>query len=215
MSEDNGQFRTVPAGDDSLRVSSESLNDLRRFGRHLRRNNVFEEVVDGIETLTIQFDPAQFSIETASSRTAELADTLDLEAEKGTRTQILEVVFGGETGVDLHRVAEHAGLSPDELIAQICDLDLEVDMLGFTPGFAYLKGVPSSLDIPRLDTPRQKVEAGSLGIAAGRLGTYALEGPGGWPIIGKVQTTLFDKSKNNPFLLTTGDKVRLTTVSET
>lgn len=213
MSEGHDRFQTSPSGDDTLRVCSDSLRDLRRLGRHIRAQNVFEAVVDGIETLTVQFDPAQFTLATVSSQVMEFAKTLGTATELQVNSLNLKVAFGGDVGIDLENVARHAGLSPDDLVKQICALDLEVDMLGFTPGFAYLKGVPLTLNVPRHNTPRQKVAAGSLGIAAGHLGTYALEGPGGWPIIGQVQDVLFDASLTNPFLLTAGDKVRLTAVS--
>ena len=82
-------------------------------------------------------------------------------------------------------------------------------MLGFTPGFAYLSGLSPMLLAERLAKPRVRVPAGSIGLITGQVGLYALEGPGGWPIIGRLQVPLFDRAAPNPFRLAPGDGVVL------
>ena len=104
------------------------------------------------------------------------------------------------------------GLLQKELIALHTGQEYRVDMLGFTPGFAYIGGLDAALDVPRLPQPRMHVAAGSIGIADGRTGVYALPGPGGWPIIGRTSLTLFDALSDQPFLLQAGYRVRFTAV---
>ena len=82
-------------------------------------------------------------------------------------------------------------------------------MLGFMPGFAYVEGVDSTLKAERLSTPRQRLDAGSVGILSGQLGLYGLAGPGGWPVIGRLTETLFDVGRDVPFLLQEGQTIRL------
>jgi KipI family sensor histidine kinase inhibitor len=85
-------------------------------------------------------------------------------------------------------------------------------MLGFIPGFAYIGGLDARLEIDRLPQPRQFVPAGSVGIAGGRTGLYALPGPGGWPLIGRTSCTLFDAQSDQPFVLDAGMRVLFTAV---
>jgi KipI family sensor histidine kinase inhibitor len=83
-----------------------------------------------------------------------------------------------------------------------------VYMLGFLPGFAYMGMVDRRIAMPRLDTPRMRVDAGSVGIAAEQTGIYPCDTPGGWRIIGRTSATLFDPSRAQPSLLTAGDYVK-------
>ena len=81
-------------------------------------------------------------------------------------------------------------------------------MLGFSPGFPYLLGLDPRLAMPRLDTPRTRVPAGSVGIGGAQTGIYPHAGPGGWRIIGRTTLALFDPLHDPPTLLASGDRVR-------
>jgi inhibitor of KinA len=83
-----------------------------------------------------------------------------------------------------------------------------VYMMGFTPGFPYLGGMDPRIAAPRLQSPRTHVPAGSVGIAGEQTGIYPMESPGGWQIIGRTETKLFDPDTEKPFLLAPGDVVR-------
>jgi KipI family sensor histidine kinase inhibitor len=81
-------------------------------------------------------------------------------------------------------------------------------MMGFLPGFAYMGTVDARIAMPRLETPRLRVSAGSVGIAGAQTGIYPCDTPGGWRIIGRTSLKLFDAARAQPFLLKTGDRVR-------
>ena len=81
-------------------------------------------------------------------------------------------------------------------------------MLGFTMGFAYLGGMSEKIATPRLETPREKIEAGSVGIAGSQTGIYPLDSPGGWRLIGKTPVRLYDPKRENPILLQAGNYIR-------
>ncbi len=83
-----------------------------------------------------------------------------------------------------------------------------VHSLGFSPGLAYMGSVVFRIAMLRLDTPRLRVPAGSVGIAAGQTGIYPCDAPGGWRIVGTTSTKLFDHTRPEPFLLRAGDHVR-------
>ena len=85
-------------------------------------------------------------------------------------------------------------------------------MLGFAPGFPYLLGLDPRLATPRLASPRQRVEAGSVGIGGEQAGIYPRLGPGGWRILGRTDARLFDPARAPPALLAAGDRVRFVPV---
>ena len=116
-------------------------------------------------------------------------------------------MFGGEAGPDLAALAERLGQTEEQIIHIFERQTLRVDMLGFTPGFAYLTGLDPALVSERLAHPRARVAAGSIGLITGQVGLYALEGPGGWPIVGRVLAPLFDRTRPDPFLMAPGDEV--------
>lgn len=120
----------------------------------------------------------------------------------------IAVHYGGQDGPDLEAVAEHAGLSPNEVVARHAACEYTVAMLGFAPGFPYLIGLDPRLEMPRLDTPRAHVPAGSVGIGGAQTGIYPRNGPGGWRLIGRTRMTLFDPAREPPGVLAPGDRVR-------
>lgn len=99
----------------------------------------------------------------------------------GTRTWRLPVTYTGE---DLARVARQAGLTPREVIRLHTAPEYTVAMIGFRPHFPYLIGMNEQIATPRLERPRTKVQAGSVGIAGSQTGAYPVDSPGGWNIIG-------------------------------
>ena len=120
----------------------------------------------------------------------------------------IPVRYGGGDGPDLDWVAAHHRVAPAEIVARHSSVDYEVCFLGFAPGFAYLAGLPASLATPRLDSPRKLVPAGSVGIAGTQTGVYPAPSPGGWRLIGRTETVLFDPRRNPMSLLSPGDLVR-------
>ena len=120
----------------------------------------------------------------------------------------IPVCYGGVHGPDLDAVAAHAGLSREDVIDRHAGARYRVAMLGFAPGFPYLLGLDPTLATPRLDTPRTRVPAGSVGIGGAQAGIYPREGPGGWRLLGRTPLALFDPARAAPSLLQPGQAVR-------
>jgi len=105
-------------------------------------------------------------------------------------------------------VAGHCHLRPEEVIARHTGELYTVYTVGFTPGFPYLGTLDAAIAAPRLETPRTRIPAGSVGIAQRQTGIYPFESPAGWQIIGRTDASLFD-TKHPPYsLMQIGDKVR-------
>ncbi|MDS4073728.1 MAG: allophanate hydrolase subunit 1 [Defluviicoccus sp.] len=121
----------------------------------------------------------------------------------------LPVCFDAEFAPDLEALARAKALTRQAVMELITGTPLRVYMLGFLPGFAYLGGLPSALDVPRRATPRRAVPARSLAVAGGMCAVYPWESPGGWHLLGRTPVRLFDAADcESPALLKAGDEVR-------
>lgn len=120
----------------------------------------------------------------------------------------IPIFISDVTAPDLGRVADFADLSRDETLDIFLSQTYRVYMLGFLPGFAYMGEVDKRIAAPRLETPRARVQMGSVGIAGKQTGIYPLESPGGWNIIGVTDLPMFDPTVDQPCLLKPGDEVR-------
>lgn len=140
-------------------------------------------------------------------REALLAAPPGVEATAGALHEIA-VEYGGIAGPDLPALADLAGMGTADYINSHAATDYVVAFLGFQPGFPYLRGLPPALHAPRRPTPRVQVAAGSVAIGGAYTGIYPAGGPGGWHIIGRTASVLFDPQRNPPALLMPGDRVR-------
>jgi inhibitor of KinA len=119
-----------------------------------------------------------------------------------------------EFQLDLARVAEHTGLSSDEVIRLHTATEYTVYAIGFCPGFPYLGYLPAQLSgVPRLPAPRVRVEAGSVGLTGRQTGIYTEPRPGGWNLLGRTPLELVNVA-DGYFPLRTGDRVRFARIDE-
>lgn len=158
-----------------------------------------DEVVPAARTVLVEFHHVD--------RTA--LDTLLVPAEHVPRPNgpIVEIPVVYE-GVDLDDVASATDLSRAEVIEIHSSVVYSAAFLGFTPGWAYLVGLPSVLHLPRRSTPRTAVPAGSVAIANEFTGVYPTASPGGWNLLGHTSARMFDVDRDKPALVTAGDRVR-------
>jgi inhibitor of KinA len=168
-----------------------------------------EEAVPTYRSLLLFFDPLRVPRARLAARVERLLAALPARAE-GRRGRLVHVPvsYGGELGPDLAFVAERNQLTESEVVSIHSSVDYRVYMLGFTPGFPYLGGMSPRIAAPRLDQPRPRIPAGTVGIAGEQTGIYPVESPGGWRLIGRTPLRLFDPGSRAPFLLSAGDRLR-------
>ena len=111
-------------------------------------------------------------------------------------------------GPDLAFVAEHWGVSEDDVVAAHGEIEFVASFCGFAPGFSYLAGLPDDRSVPRLDSPRARIPSGSVALAGTWCGVYPTESPGGWRILGHTDVVLWDADSPEPALLPPGTRVR-------
>jgi KipI family sensor histidine kinase inhibitor len=132
---------------------------------------------------------------------------LGAPATPAADTTVVEVAVRYD-GRDLGEVAERTGLDPDEVVHRHTAATYRVAFCGFAPGFAYLEGLDDILRLPRRPSPRTRVPAGAVAIAAGYTAVYPNESPGGWHLIGTTDVAVWDPHRSPPALLSPGARVR-------
>lgn len=189
------------AGPDGLLIELASLDEVLRLTAELRRRAPagLTDVVPAARTVLL-------TGRGIDALGAELADwMLPPLAQVARDAVVIPVTYDGP---DLDEVLARTGLARDELIALHTGTALSVAFCGFTPGFAYLAGLPERLHVARRATPRTQVAAGAVGLAGDFTGVYPRASPGGWQIIGHTTLPLWDDAQDPPSPLLPGTPVR-------
>lgn len=159
------------------------------------------DIVPGAQTILVD------GVADQAGLAASLPDWAPSGGEASAPGPIIEIPTWYD-GPDVPVVARHWGVSEEAVVARHQATEFHVAFGGFAPGFAYLTGLPSALAVPRLDTPRTRVPAGSVALADTYCGIYPTASPGGWLLIGRTDAVLFDPERDPPALLAPGVRVR-------
>jgi inhibitor of KinA len=213
-------YKVLQAGDTALVVE---------FGDHVDRElsawvlalarRLNEVRLDGIvetvptfRSLMVYYDPLVLPAASLGRRIDELMHGLRITEDTGRRWQ-LPACYDASLAPDLDHVAAQTGLSPAQVIERHSAVTYHVYMLGFLPGQAYMGDVRAELALPRRETPRLKIPAGSLAIAMTMTCIFPLETPCGWHLIGRSPVALWSRRPGHAALLAPGDKVAFAPVS--
>jgi inhibitor of KinA len=210
-------WRITPAGESALLVTLAEAIDERVLGQVLALDAALGQIdlpglrrpVPAYASLLCTFDPLLLDAGVLEDRIRRIESTITPRPPSGRRV-VLPVRYDGP---DLARVAEHARMSPEQVVEAHSSVDYLVYLIGFAPGFAYCGQVVEALATPRLDSPRAAVAAGSIGIAGRQTGIYAVESPGGWNLVGRTDLRLFDPRADPPTPLQPGDRIRFEPVA--
>ncbi len=212
-----GEIR--PFGERALLIGVEDPPAARALTRALHAAQIegLADVVGGLATVLVLFDrdfDGDFvgdgdELDTRLPTLARLVEEALARgpgAADGGDLVVLSCVFDGP---DLAEVAEVAGSTPEGVSELLTGQTLAVAMVGFSPGFAYLTGLPEQLrHIPRRSRPRPSVPGGSVALANGYAAVYPTASPGGWQLIGRTDERLFDPETFPYARLAVGDRVR-------
>jgi inhibitor of KinA len=204
-----------PLGDQAVLANCADEAAALRLASSLRRAAPpwLIDVVQAYTTVAAFLDPDRTTYAAAAEVVAGLSESSAQEgAVEGKRHRI---PCSYEYQLDMDRVTEHTGLSSDTVIRLHAEAEYTVYAIGFCPGFPYLGYLPTPLcGVPRLPSPRLRVEAGSIGLTGRQTGIYTEVRPGGWNLIGRTPLTLVDVP-DGYFPLRTGDRVRFDRIDET
>jgi len=171
------------------------------------------EIIPTYRSLLVVYDPALTNPKRLKNVLTLLEEQLDDIKIPAPAVVEIPVCYGNEFGPDISVVSKAHDLTEDEVVRLHSEPEYLIYMVGFTPGFAYLGGLPEQLHTPRLATPRMSVAQGSVGIANNQTGIYPVVSPGGWQLIGRTPLKLFAPERLNPFLYQVGDKIKFTPIS--
>jgi len=196
--------RFLPCGREAVLVEVGDLDAAAALYAALRAAGLpgVVDLVPAARTVLIHLDPAVTS--PAAVRAAAAALSVDPARRAGGGTVEIPVRYDGP---DLDEVARHTGLRPDEVIALHTGSRWTMAFAGFAPGFGYLTGGDPRLDVPRRESPRTRIPAGSVGLAGRFSGVYPRDSPGGWQLIGSTTLRMWDLDRPEPALLVPGVEV--------
>ena len=208
--------RVLPARDDALLVEVDDLAHALALDASLRDDPVagVGQPVPGARTLLVPFDPWRLPAARLADELRARAGSPDMVVgptgdDDGGRLVEIPTVYNGE---DLADVARLLACSPQEVVRRHAGASWVVGFVGFAPGFAYLTGDDAGLVVPRRETPRTRVPAGSVALAGPYSGVYPRSSPGGWQLVGRTDVVTWDADRDPPTPWAPGDRVRFTAV---
>ncbi|MBC8786454.1 5-oxoprolinase subunit PxpB [Pseudomonas fluorescens] len=171
------------------------------------------DLVPSYTTLMVHYDLTALSPAQARELIGQALTDLQPQAQGSGQCHVLPVWYDLSVGPELNLLSQRSGLAVEEVIRRHSAHEYQVFALGFAPGFAFMGLVDEILATPRLNTPRKRVAAGSVGIAERQTAAYPVVSPGGWNLIGRTPAKLFDRARDGYSLMQPGDTVRFEAVS--
>ena len=175
--------------------------------------NVVTEIIPTYRSLMINYNPLNIEYDNLINEVKELEQKLEEIKIEEPKIHEIPVCYNKQFGIDIETVANHNDLTVDEVIQIHTSKEYLIYMLGFTPGFPYLGGMDKRIATPRLQIPRTKIHAGSVGIAGSQTGVYPIDSPGGWQIIGRTPIKLYDENREQQILLRAGDFIKFVPIT--
>lgn len=203
----------VPSGTRAILAYLPDEDAAIRFATAVRRQNWpwLEDVVPAYASVGIFFDPEVTNLAEVRHLLGQLP-SVSAPGEEPSRIHLLPCCY--EFQLDLQRVCDHKGVTAEEVIRLHTSTEFTVYAVGFCPGFPYLGYLPEALrGVPRLPSPRVRVEPGSVGLTGKQTGLYPLPRPGGWNLIGRTPLQIVDVEANY-FPIRVGDRVRFIRIDE-
>ncbi len=171
------------------------------------------DLIPSYASVLVIYDPLRTDHLSVNHRLRAAMADLVTTVDSAGRTVILPVYYAAEAGADLEALAERAGLSVEQVIGLHSGTEYRVYAIGFAPGFAYLGQVDERIAMPRLSTPRLNVPSGAVAIADRQTAVYPAVSPGGWNLIGRCPTRMFDPDATPTMPVAVGDRVRFEAIS--
>jgi inhibitor of KinA len=221
-------YHCYTTGDHALTFSFGDIIDvavnefiLQLFHQHQKlKHPGIKDCIPAYTTLTFVYDALYFlskKLNPIEAIQQYVEEAIILNASNGhhkaTTLIRIPVCYEATCAPDLASLASIKQISTDTIIQLHTAITYRIFMNGFLPGFAYMGKVDEKINAPRLTTPRQKVPAGSVGIAGNQTGIYPMESPGGWQLIGRTPLSLFNTDSLKPCLLEPGDQVQFYPIS--
>lgn len=213
------EFACYPVGERAMvvefgQVIDENINKkVQSMTAYLEEKEIkgIQELLPTFRSLMIFYNPCDISY-SRLVRKINHCRLSDMD-KAGEQKRVLKIpcLYDGE---DLQDMETITGLSRQEIIKIHSDTDYRIYMLGFLPGFVYLGGLDERIHAPRLQSPRVRIEPGSVGIGGSQTGIYPMASPGGWRLLGRTPLRMYDAERENPILCKAGEYIRFTPIDQ-
>ncbi|ATB70366.1 allophanate hydrolase 2 subunit 1 [Sulfurospirillum diekertiae] len=174
----------------------------------------FFEIIPSYASLMVSYDVMQFDFDGVCEKIEKIIHHAEEITMNEPKIITIPTYYGVEVGLDLELLAKEKNLTVEEIIALHVKGLYSVYAIGFAPGFAYLGEIDERLATSRLASPRKAVPKGSVSIADRQTAVYPAQSPGGWKVLGRTPTAMFDASYDGLSLLHVGDQVRFVSISK-
>lgn len=211
-------IRFAPSGDSALvaefgTVIDDEINEqVHAMGRWITEQKIrgVTQLLPTFRSLMVFYDPMVISYDRLVRKLRRFSPK---KTEKsGEQKQIIQVPCCYD-GPDLEDMQRLTHLSREEIVKIHCGTVYKIYMMGFLPGFVYLGGLDPRLCVPRLETPRTRIEPGSVGIGGSQTGVYPVASPGGWRILGRTPLKFYDPGRSEPILCRSGQYIQFVPIS--
>lgn len=216
------EVRYLPAGDEAMviefgkTIDEEINNRVISMATSIRNKRIkgVREILPTYRSLMVFYNPKKISYIRLVSTVKALGFKENEGEEEEKKTLIVPCCYDDSFGPDLSDMSKELGLTKEEIVKIHSEKKYKIYMLGFLPGFVYLGGLDKRINIPRLQTPRTKIPARSVGIGGAQTGVYPVDSPGGWRLIGSTPLDFYDIKREDPILCEAGEYIRFRPVSK-
>lgn len=204
-----------PAGDNALvaefgkGIDEETNDKVHALATYLKGRGIkgIREMLPTFRSLMVFYDSSEIDFFRMSKIIRRYNPVQGKNVVMTKRKLIVPCCYGGEYGPDLEGMSSLLGMGQGEIIRRHNEAEYKIYMLGFLPGFVYLGGLDEKICVPRLDTPRVRIPARSVGIGGSQTGVYPISSPGGWRLIGSTPLDFYRPENDNPILCRAGEYI--------
>lgn len=197
-------------------ISIETNKKVQIIARLIEDRNIIgiTQLIPAFNNLTVCYDPILIGQGELLQELKKVEGHVSGEVQLNNKTLYVPVAFGGDYGPDLEEIANHAGLSKEEVISVLQKTPYYVYMIGFIAGYPYSGDIDRRLSIPRRSNPRIKVEKGTVQIVNNLTGIFTMTAPSGWHLVGWTPMEIFNPTLDQPSMAKSGDYIQYIEISK-
>ena len=211
-------FEIINIGDSFVSVNFiEKKINLFEVSKQLEKSKIKEidDIVYSNSSIGIEYDSDKTNYKTISDKINNHLQSLKINSnKKKTKMWTIPICYDKEFALDIDKISKSTGLSNSSIKKIHLNQIYRVNMIGFIPGFVYMKNLNDQLKISRKKNPRLTVPEGSIGIADNMCGIYNIQSPGGWNILGRTPLSFFSIYNSPPIKIKPEDEIQFKKINK-
>lgn len=203
---------SVQLGED---ISLEVNRKVRMLYAKLKENPIdgVVEMVPTYASLTLHYKPEVILFSPLKEEIEKRMTNLGEASKEKKIVKEIPICYEGELGLDLEECAKLQGVSQEEIVRMHSEHEYYAYMLGFAPGHAYMARFSEPFRFKRRESPRVRIDAGSIVVQENLSNFIPFDQPCGWNIIGTTPLKICDYKRQDPFLVHAGEWVKFIPVT--